>query len=58
MDVELWYLPELGPFGNYTVFIWNAFEDILFQLVVYFMEDVGHAHLTYPGASPCSGEHI
>ena len=20
MDVELWYLPELGPIGNYFVF--------------------------------------
>ena len=34
----VWYLLELGPFGNYIhVFdlIWNAFEDALFQLIVY-----------------------
>ena len=32
----VWML-NLRPFGNYMVFIfiWNAFEDTLFQLIVY-----------------------
>ena len=35
MDVELWYLPELCPFGNYLVFSWHAFADTVFQMTVY-----------------------
>ena len=55
----VWILPELGPFGNYLVFIWNVFVDTLFHLIVYAWKiHVWHANLTCPGVSPCSAEHI
>ena len=46
-----WTLPELGPFGNYLLFIWNAFKIHCISRLIC-MEDLWHVNLTCPGASP------
>ena len=59
MVVEHLFLP-IGPFGNYMylVFIWKAFEDKLFQLIVhvYAWKMTCKPHM--PGGIPICLEHI
>ena len=46
------FCAELGPFGNYLLFICYALKiHRVSQLIC--MEDVWHVNLTCPGASPC-----